>query len=226
MKPIDVDIDVLKLCPLFANVAESDIHTILSCLNSFAKSYPKDDFIFVAGEKPHEVGVVMRGSVTLFQEDYWGNKSLVEKISTGGLFAEAFVSAKAPIALHVVAASDTEILFIDYDRIMTLCSSACAFHQVLIKNIVSAIAFKNIALMRKLEHISKRSIQEKLLSYLSEQAIAHNSSQFTLPFSRQELADYLSIDRASLSRSLSLMKDRGLIDYQSNKFTLYDRLDR
>lgn len=196
---------------------------MLKCLDAREKHYPKGDFILKAGAIPTHVGIVLEGRINLVQEDYWGNRSLIDQILPSGIFVEAFACAgDERMPLNVIATTDTDVLFIDYNRIINGCSSSCGFNLPLIKNMISSIARKNVALTRKMEHMNKRSIHDKILSYLSMQALINGSSSFAIPFSRQELADYLAIDRASLSRSLSKMQDEGLIRFQGKKFTLID----
>lgn len=216
-----MDHESLRTCALFAGIEGADIPVILGCLDARKKNYPKDDFILKAGTKVTQVGVVLEGCVNLIQEDYWGNRTLIEQVLPGGVFGEAFACAEVEmIPLSVVAAKESTILFIDYKRIITVCSSACTFHLNLIKNMIGSIAYKNVALTRKIEHTNKRSIRDKILAYLSSQAILNDSPSFTIPFSRQELADYLAVDRASLSRSLGMMKADGIIELQGRRATL------
>ena len=218
-----MNIDVLTTCPLFKEMDDQDIPKILSCLDARERHYPKGNSILSAGTIPAYVGIILEGKVQLVQEDYWGNRSLIDHILPGGIFAEAFACAgHERMPLSVVASTDTTVLFIDYNRIITTCSSNCSFHLTLIKNMLSSIARKNIALTRKMEHMNKRTLHDKILSYLSMQALINDSPHFTIPYSRQEFADYLAVDRTSLSRSLSKMQDEGLLKYQGKKFTLID----
>lgn len=208
-------------CKLFEGIKEADLAAILVCLNAVTRNYSKGDFVMKAGSSPTNVGVVTEGCVHIMQEDYWGNRTLIEQVASFEVFGEAFACAETErLPLSIMAAKDTSILFIDYKRIITTCSSACAFHAHLIKNMVSSMAQRNLALMKKIEHTNKRNIREKLLSYFSTQALLGDSSSFEIPFSRQELADYLAVDRASLSRSLSAMEDDGLVDLQGRRVTL------
>ena len=213
--------ELLQDCTLFSGIESTQIPSILACLDAREKNYPKDDYILQAGTRVLHVGVVVEGCINLIQEDYWGNRILIEQVYSGGVFGEAFACAEVEkIPVSVVAAKDTTVLFLDYQRIIKVCSSACVFHLQLIKNMVNSIAQKNVALTHKIEHTSKRSIQDKVLAYFSTQAIQSGSASFKIPFSRQELADYLSVDRASLSRSLGLMKSEGLIDLQGKNVKL------
>lgn len=213
--------EILKKCPLFAGIEENNISLLLNCLNAKEEKIHKDNIIFLAGDKPEYVGIVLSGSVQIIQEDYWGNRTILSIIEKGGIFAEAFSCAGADaFPISVVSREDGLILLIDCIRILTTCSSSCTFHGSLIQNLVKVLANKNIALTRKMEHITKRTTREKVLSYLSECAISANSNTFDIPFNRQEMADYLSVERSALSSTLGKLKEDKLIDFYKNTFCL------
>lgn len=175
----------------------------------------------MAGDEVTYIGMVLSGSVNVMQEDFWGSRTILGHMRPGDLFAESFSCAeikKMPVS--VVALEDSQILLIDYRRIISTCSANCVFHSHLVKNMVHILAEKNIMLTEKMEHVSRRTIREKLLSYLSATAAKKGGNHIDIPFNRQELADYLYIDRSALSRELSLMKKDGLIDYDKNEFVL------
>ena len=174
-----------------------------------------------AGISSPITGMVETGKLQIIKEDYWGNRSIIETAGPGDVFGEAFSCAEiVPVPVSVVAAEQTRVLLFDYQKLLTTCSSSCEFHTRVIKNMIRILAEKNIMLMQKMEHITKRSTREKLLSYLSTQAFIKKSSSFDIPFNRQELADYLSVDRSAMSAELSRMRDEGMIRFKKNHFTL------
>lgn len=214
-------LDILHTSPLFAGINETDLSSLLSCLSARKKAYAKDVYILSADNTIKDVGIVLSGSVNIIKEDFWGNRAILAKMHLGEMFGEAFAFAnlqKLPVS--VVSSEKSEILFIDFKKITTTCSSACLFHSQLIQNILKIIAHKNIMLTQKLEHIVKRTTREKLLSYLSEQAIKQGTNSFTIPFNRQELADYLSVDRSAMSNELCKLRDEGIIEFSKNHFQL------
>jgi len=211
-------------CPLFAGIRESNLETLLSCLPSRRKTYEKDSYIFMAGDRALDIGVVLSGRALILKEDFWGNRTILSEIEAPDLFAEAFSCAgEKTLPVSVTVTEETEVLFMDYRRIVTSCSSACTFHAALIKNMLRIMARKNIELVEKIEHITKRTTREKLLSYFSEQTRLKKSRIFEIPFDRQELADYLAVERSAMSAELSKMKDAGLLHYHKNKFELFAR---
>ena len=216
-----MDLQFLAATPLFSGVQPADVGKMLSCLSIHQRQYEKDAYIFTADQPPREIGIVLSGSVTLIKEDYWGNRAIIARINAGGVFGEACscTDAKA-MPVSVVAAERCEILFLDYRKVTTTCPNACPFHTALIQNMLGLIAGKNLMLTNKISHLVKRTTREKLLSYFSEQAEAAGSSRFTIPFNRQELADYLSVDRSAMSTERGKLRDEGLLEYHKNEFTL------
>ncbi|MDR0841409.1 MAG: Crp/Fnr family transcriptional regulator [Christensenellaceae bacterium] len=215
---------LLTSSPLFAGIGRDDFDAMLRCLGASLRAYPKGGTVYFEGDTVTEIGIVIRGRLHLIKDDVWGNTSIVTEIDPPGLFAEAVVcSGIGRIPVSVIAKEESEILFIDYKRIVTSCSSACAFHSKLIRNMIGILAQKNILMSAKMEHITKRTIREKLLSYLMEQARQMNSRSFDIPYNRQELADYLSVERSALSAEMSKLKADGVLDYRKNHFEILRR---
>lgn len=213
--------EVLKQCPLFIGIDESQLPPLLDCLKMVTRKYRKDEFVFVAGDKATAVGVVLSGGVRILQEDFWGNRTILAHIGPGELFGEAFSCASQNVfPVSAVASEASEIMTINYQRIITTCSPACGFHTGLIMNMMRILAEKNIQLTRKLEHLSKRTTREKLLSFLSAQAVLTRNTVIEIPFNKTELAEYLCVDRSALSRELSAMRGEGLIRYDKKSFEL------
>lgn len=211
----------VKKCPLFMGINDSQLETLLNCLTATRRTYKKDSFIFREDGKAASVGIVLDGGVYVVKEDFWGSRVIIAYIKSGGLFGEALSCAgveKLPVS--VVAAEKSEIMLIDYRKLVTSCTSACVFHAQLIKNMLHLLARENIMLTQKMEHMSKRTTREKLMSFLSFQAIKEKSNLVEIPFNRQDLADYLCVDRSALSRELGLMQKDGLLRYDKNRFEL------
>jgi len=207
---------------LFEDIPIAQQDTLLSCLNAKKKSYGKDEYVLRAGDKVAEVGIVLSGGVNITKDDFEGNRSILSKAGPGAMFAEAFVCSNADtLPVSVISTEKTEILFIDYKRIATVCSSACGFHNSLINNMMGILARKNVMLTEKVKHTGKRTTKEKLLSYLSTRAIKAGSPTFDIPFNRQELADYLGVDRSAMSAELCKLRDAQILSFERNHFTLY-----
>ena len=213
--------EIIQKCMLFAEIEVSNMRPLLNCLTAAQHSYKKNEFVFSAGDSARSVGIVLSGSVHILQEDYWGNRTILAHIPPGGLFGEAFSCAEVnSLPVSVMATESSEILLIDYKRIITTCSSSCVFHAALIKNMLKLLAQKNIMLTQKMEIITHRTTRERLLAYLSAQAIKAGKSRFTIPFDRQQLADYLSVERSAMSAELSRMQADGLLRTNRSEFEL------
>ncbi len=214
-------IPILKRTRLFAGVGGSEIESMLSCLDARLCTYKKGEYVLKQGEHLSDIIVLLDGNLHIQKDDYWGNRSILGQISVGEMFGEAYVTPESGTLLNdVVALEDSVVVFFDVKRIITTCSSACRFHATVIQNMFYAISEKNRKLVQKIGHMSKRSTREKLISYLSEEAKRQNSSSFTIPFNRQQLADFLSVDRSAMSNELCKMRDDGLLEFEKNMFRL------
>lgn len=213
-------IPILKRTNLFAGIEEDDILTMLNCLGARLRHYKKGEYVFRQGEHISHIPLLAEGSLLIQKEDYWGNLSIVNMIGAGELFGEAYAAESCALLNDVIASDNCTVFFFDINKILTTCPSACKFHTTVIQNLFFAISEKNRQLVRKLGHMSKRTTREKLISYLSEEANRQNSNNFTIPFNRRQLADFLSVDRSAMSKELCKMRDEGLIIFEKNRFTL------
>lgn len=213
--------DVLKNTRLFAGVGEEEIEAMISCLGASLHQYKKGEYVFRTGEYVHELTVLVEGSLHIQKDDYWGNRTILADVAAGEMFGEAYVSPDSGTLLNdVIAVENSSVMFFDIYRILSVCSSACKFHSLTVRNLFFAISEKNRKLVAKLGYISNRTTREKLLSYLSDEAKRSRSSAFTIPFNRQQLADFLSVDRSAMSNELCKMRDEGLIEFNKNRFVL------
>lgn len=214
-------VPVLKRAQLFAGVGDDEITSMLSCLDARLHTYKKGEYVLRQGEHLNDIIILVSGNLHIRNDDYWGNRNILGHIDVGEMFGEAYVAPESGALLNdVVAIEDSAVIFFDVKRIITTCSSACRFHAMVVQNMFFAISEKNKKLVQKLVHMSKRSTREKLISYLSEEAKRHNSPNFTIPFNRQQLADFLSVDRSAMSNELCKMRDEGLIKFEKNQFKL------
>ena len=214
-------ITLLKNSKLFQGIDEKEITSMLGCLSAVRREYRKGEAVFCRGERIDSVALLLEGSIHIQKEDYWGNLSILNEIAEGEIFGEVYAClGSEEILNNAVAVKDSEVLFLDVKRILTMCPSACPFHGRLIRNLLSVLAQKNKMLTQKMEHMSKRTTREKLLSYLSEQSQRAGSPVFDIPFNRQQLADFLSVDRSAMSAELGRMRDEGLLRFRRNHFEL------
>ena len=214
-------IPVLKQTQLFAGVGDEEIQSMLSCLGARLRSYKKGEYVLRQGEHLSDITVLVAGSLHIQKDDYWGKRSILGQIAVGEMFGEAYLAPESGVLLNdVVAVEDSAVMFFDVKRVIATCSSACRFHTMVVQNLFFAISEKNKKLVQKLGHMAKRSTREKLISYLSEEAKRHNSASFAIPFNRQQLADFLSVDRSAMSNELCRMREEGLLEFRKNQFRL------
>ena len=206
---------------LFAGIAGDDLLGVLGCVGYHIRSFQKGEVIAFDREPMRYVGVVLRGAVDMVKEDVWGNRSLLLRCRVDDVFGETFACGTDDISsVSFLAAEESRVLFLSFGRVMRTCSHACEHHQKLVENMVRVIADKNRELMQKVEIISKKSLREKILSYLSHYAQRSASSEFEIPLGRIELADYLCADRSALTRELAKMREEGLVEFDKNRFRL------
>ena len=212
---------VIRSAPLFSGVSGEELTAMLSCMGAEQKSFPKDDFLLRAGDTAGAIGLVLAGSVLVIQEDIWGNRNILSRAGAGQTFAAAYACAPGS-ALNVSVMAETPVtaLFLDAGRILTVCPSACAYHSRIIRNLLGELAEKNLRFGEKLTHMGQRSTRAKLMSYLSAEAQRQGKYEFDIPFSRQQLADYLAVERSGLSLELGKMKKDGLLDFHKSHFVL------
>lgn len=213
--------EVLQQSPLFAGIAASDLSGRLSCLGARAMRYAKGEAILEEGGSARDVGLLLSGRVQVIRTDYYGNRSIMLNIAPGQLFAESFACVQAEhLPVSVVAVEECEALLLDCRRLLTTCCNACEFHSRIIFNLLQIVAEKNLSLHRKALITGKRTTREKLMTYLLMQAKECGRADFTIPFDRQGLADYLAVDRSGLSAELSKLRQEGILDYYKNSFRL------
>ncbi len=206
---------------LFQGIDEQDLPSLLHCLGAVERSYKKGDVILSEGKPTEWIGVVLSGMVIMECSDAWGNNSILGSAAAGSVFAEAYACVpNEPLFISVSAAEDSTVLFLNVGRVLTMCSSSCVFHAALIRNLLTVCAYKNLQLSRRIFHTSSKSIRGRLQSYFSECVKKSGSTSFEIPYNRQQLADYLSVDRSAMSNELSKMQREGLIQYEKNRFSI------
>lgn len=214
-------IEILKRTQLFSGVSDTEISAMLHCLQARILNVKKSEYVYREGEHLDTISVLVKGKLLVQNNDFWGNRNIINAIHVGEMFGEAYVAPESgTLPNDVVAEEDSAVIFLNVRKILTVCSTACHFHSMVIQNLFFAISEKNRKLVQKIGHMSKRSTRTKLLSYLSEEAKKHNSNHFTIPFTRQQLADFLCVDRSAMSNELCKMRDEGLLAFEKNQFTL------
>lgn len=222
----DKYMDTLQKNPLFNGITTTDIPLLLSRLQVSLKSYPQKTYVKYSGEPADFIGIVLTGEIHIIQDDYYGNRSITASIIENELFGEAFACANTKhLPVDIIAADDCTILFLNSNSLLSSCDGNCEFHHKLINNLLNIIAVKNMMLNQKLTYSAHKTTKEKLLAYLNDMAKQNTSNEFTIPFNRQQLADYLGIERSAMSTELNKLAKAGILETQRNHFKLIKTLD-
>ena len=212
---------VLASSSLFSGLTETEIQEIQQMLHGERRAFERDECLLRAGDPAKAFGILLSGGALVRQEDFWGNRNILSEILPGHIFGEAFACSPGSVLnVSVFAEKESEVLWLSVGRILTTCPTACPHHSRMIRNLLSDLAEKNLRLNEKLTHMGQRKTREKIMSYLSSQAQKSGKSQFEIPFNRQQLADYLSVERSAMSLELSKLKSEGIIDFDKNRFKL------
>lgn len=210
----------IKTAPLFCGIDETELPELLDALEAHSRRYNKGEIIMPEGEKTDSLGFVMSGNVLIVQDDFWGNRNILARITQGGIFAESFACTGEKLTVGAQAETECEIMRLKVNAVLGSCPNACAGHSRLVGNLISELARKNLNFNSKLSHMGKRTTREKLLSYLSAQAMKRGKDEFDIPFDRQQLADYLCVDRSAMSAQLSALRADGVLEFKKNHFVL------
>lgn len=206
---------------LFRGIEEQEIDSLLQCLAATKREYKKGEVILSEGTITESLGIVLSGMAIISCSDIWGNNSILGDIAPGAVFAEVYACIPGePLRISVSAAEDTIVLFMNVGRVLSTCTNACPFHTKLVRNLLTVCAYKSLQLSQRILHTSSKSIRGRLMSYFSQCAKGSGSCSFQIPYNRQQLADYLGVDRSAMSNELSKMQKEGLIEYQRNQFLL------
>ena len=207
--------------PLFDDIKTEDIFGLIKCMGIHSKMYEKDEPVVLEGSPADFVGIVTSGKVQIVKEDLEGTVTIISEVVPGEMFGEVFACANTKeMPVSVFAAEKSTVMLLNFNRLLTTCSNACPFHSKVIQNLLQIVSQKALTLNKRIEIMSKRSIRDKLLSYLTMEYDRSKKTQFAIPFNRQQLADYLCVERSALSAEMSRMKKEGIMDYKKNEFWL------
>ena len=212
-----MEISALTGVPLFRGLNEPELKSALDELGATTRRFAAGSVLLSVGERPKWLGILLSGRAEIGQEDFWGNRNLMAVLEPGELFAESFACAGTPAGVSVTAREECEVLILNVSRLLS------SGQRAIIANLVAALAGKNLRFHAKLTHLGQRTTREKLRSYLSAEARRQGSAEFDIPFDRQELADYLAVERSALSAELGRMRREGVLETRRSHFHLLQR---
>lgn len=208
--------NTLKNCLLFQNIAPNNIISLLGCLNAKIYTYKKNEHL----TKNKISGILISGLLQIIQYDYNGNRTIIANVKPLELFGETYSLTNEKFPFEIIASENSVIITFDTASISKPCNKHCQYHIKLIQNLLQILSTKNIALNEKLQCLAKRTTREKLLNYLSYESIKNNNKEFSIPFDRQSLADYLCVERSAMSMEISKLRSEKIIECTKNKFKL------
>ena len=221
MKILDNYYNQILESPIFSGMDENELKNLLACFNARVKTFENGEIIFHQGDIISNIYLILDGEINVEKDSYWGRRIIISRLGQGQNFALSFIGSKnTEASVDAVSATKTTILILSYQKCTNMCQNACTKHQTLINNLFHLISKENIELIQKIENISQKTIREKLLTYLSNESQKNHSHKFEIKFNRQDLADYLNVDRSAMSFELSKLQKEGLIDFWKNKFEL------
>lgn len=214
-------LNLLKKVQLFKGLNDQEILSALSCLNANMVTYDKDTIIYHEKDKVKFIGIILSGEIQTQKIDYNGNINIISKLFPKEIIAaSACYCTKQTLPFNVVSISFSEILCLDINHLIRPCCNLCSFHNLLIQNIINIIADRNIILAEKINILSNRSTKEKIFTYLYNQSNNTYNKSFTIPLSRKQMAEYLSVNRSALSKTLAHLRDEGYLQFKGNNFIL------
>lgn len=203
--------------PLFRRLTPAEWDALAQSGQLRTKTFSRHEIIFHAGSRIHEVGVVLRGSVHIENLDLWGTKTILSSVPAGQVFAETYAFCGDAMLVDAVAAEDCEVLFVNA---AAFSGGSSAGQDKLLHNLLAVSMRKNLSLSQRIFCTTPKTVRGRLLTYFSAQTAACGRLEFDIPFNRQQLADYLNLDRSALSKELCRMRDEGLLQFEKNHFIL------
>jgi len=214
-------LNVIRRCPLFAGIRDDHLTKMLSCLGARVCEFDKKYTILAEGTEAKYIGIMLSGTAQIVRVDYFGNRSILAEIGESEVFGEDFACAEvSSIPVAVIANDPSLVMIIDCSHILHTCANNCGFHQQLIFNLMKDLAAKALQFHQKIEITAGRTTRDKLMTYLMFEAKRAGKNEFEIPFDRQELADYLEVDRSGLSAEISKLRREGIIESERNRFTI------
>ena len=214
-------LDSIQGCELFDGMKLDEANRMLECLDAHVVSRDKGAAIFVEGSHATRFGVVLSGSLVVAKDGLDGKRTIIKRIGEKELVAaaQAFSGAKT-MRVRVEADAPSKVLILNAERVGAPCCNACAFHTRLVRNVMRILAAKTLELNAKIEILSHRTTEDRLMSYLRSFADKCGKSEFDIPFDRQQLADFLCVERSALSAEISRLARAGSFDCHKNHFKL------
>ena len=221
MEKLEKYYNQIKNSPVFLGISDDELKGLLECFGDRIRKFEKEEIIIRQGDVISSIYLILDGEVNIEKDSYWGRRIIISRLGKNDNLALSFVGSKdVESSVDAITVKDTTVLVLRYEKCTSMCQNACTRHKVLINNLFRILSKENIELIQKIENVSQKTIRDKLLTYLSNEAQRQHSNSFDIHFNRQDLADYLNVDRSAMSFELSKLQKEGLIEYNKNHFEL------
>ena len=204
---------------LFENVSNNEVLELLKCIGIKTKVFRKNAFILKAGSKIDYLAVILGGNAVMSKTDSFGKQTVIEELKMNDIFGHNIVCCgldKSPV--DVIAENECEVLFLPFEKVVTPCEKLCPYHLQLIKNVMKMISKRNSLLNDKIDIIGQKTTRDKILALL--ETYRNGQKVFSIPYSREEMAKFLCVDRSAMSRELCRMRDEGILKFSKNHFEI------
>lgn len=179
--------------------------------------FKKNEVIFRMGEMIHEIGMIISGGAHIQTADPLGNLSILSDVEEGEVFGESYAFCREPLMVEVVAAKDTHLLFLDVDLLQL---GKGSWKKKIKENMLQISLRKNFLLSQRIFCTTPKTVRQRVLTFLTAQSVKQKGKNIEIPFNRQQMADYLNLDRSALSKELGKMQKEGILDFHKNVFRL------
>ena len=221
MERIEKYYNQIKNSPVFYCMNDEELRGLLECFHARVRKYEKEEMIIRQGDVISNIYLILDGGVNIEKDSYWGRRIIISRLGKNQNLALSFVGSKnVESSVDAITVEDTLVLILSYEKCTSMCQNACTRHKVLINNLFQILSKENVELIQKIENVSQKTIRDKVLTFLSNEAQKNHSNEFDIQFNRQDLADYLNVDRSAMSFELSKLQKEGLIKYNKNHFEL------
>ena len=209
-----------QFLPVFQGLTEQELQQLEQIGAIRRQNFHKHETVFHEGDLVHEIGIVLEGSVLIENNDLWGNKSILSRVEKGQVFAESYAFHEVPLMVDAIADEDSLILFLDVQRLMEEQNAQDTWYCKMLKNLLLMSTKKNRNLSNRIFCTTAKTVRGRLAAFFSEQAAKAGNNTFDIPFNRQQMADYLNLDRSALSKELGKMREEGLLTFRKNHFSI------
>ena len=209
-----------QFLPVFQGLTEQELQQLEQIGAIRRQNFHKHETVFHEGDLVHEIGIVLEGSVLIENNDLWGNKSILSRVEKGQVFAESYAFHEVPLMVDAIADEDSLILFLDVQWLMEEQNAQATWYCKMLKNLLLISTKKNRNLSNRIFCTTAKTVRGRLAAFFSEQAAKAGNNTFDIPFNRQQMADYLNLDRSALSKELGKMREEGLLTFRKNHFSI------